>query len=321
MHAFLYSALHMRFLLVGNYGVGNLGDEALKDFFLRSFPEVEWAVLSAHPQSGELPRLPLGLRSLLSPWWKTLGELSRSKGIVFGGGSLFTDTESVFACILWWWHAFVAFLLGKHILLAYQGIGPFQTSLGERLTRWVVKRAAFVSVRDEQSFARVQAWELSTKVVLSFDPVFSLLQAMKSENSAQNIFIAIPRRNSGNAFRGAFQKHVAERSWNAVWVLSLQPDSSAEQRLCEELAEASEGSIVPIRSLEELAAQMNQASFVLSERYHGALAAIALGKEFEVIPQQEGDKLSSLRNVSTAELQRRLEEGTAALRAMVSNMA
>ena len=34
----------MRLLLVGNYGVGNLGDEALREYFLKRFPEVQGEV-------------------------------------------------------------------------------------------------------------------------------------------------------------------------------------------------------------------------------------------------------------------------------------
>ena len=105
----------MRCLLISNYGTGNHGDVALKEYFLTRFPEVEWIVLSANAQSPrDVPRLPFGLRSLFTtPWWRTLAALRSSDAVIFGGGSLFTDVESVRACLLWWWHACVARMLDR----------------------------------------------------------------------------------------------------------------------------------------------------------------------------------------------------------------
>jgi len=157
----------MRYLLIGNYGVGNIGDEALREYFFHSYSDVDWTVVSAHPRRGEVPRFPLGVRSLLRPWWRTFHALHGSDGVVFGGGTLFTDVESVYACVLWWWHAFIARLFGKQVHLAFQGIGPFRTSLGERLARSVVASAATVSVRDLHSFERVKHWRMNKKIILS----------------------------------------------------------------------------------------------------------------------------------------------------------
>lgn len=141
---------------MGNYGIGNAGDDILRDYFLERFPDVEWRVLSAHPQGNELHRFPGGIRSLLScRWVRTLKALRQSRGMVFGGGSLWTDTESLHACIVWSLHVLFARMFRKPYLLAFQGIGPFKTRWGEVLARWVVKHASFISVRDTASFARL----------------------------------------------------------------------------------------------------------------------------------------------------------------------
>ena len=291
----------MNYLLVGNYGTGNLGDEALKDYFLKTFPEVNWRVVSARPQPSEYPRLPCGLRSLFSPWWKTLGALIKSDGMVLGGGSLFTDAESVQACYIWWWHICFARLFGKKVILAFQGIGPFRTSLGAFFARSSVRSAASISVRDEESFERVKAWLTpadrspegvgsNKKIVQSFDPVFSLIQSGKSDIQDGNILVIIPRNNSSVSFIEKANKLIDSGKWNEVVILSLKPDDPEEQKVCESL----DGKIVPIRKLSDLESEIKKASFVLSQRYHGALVALALGKEFEVVEQEVGDKLSQL---------------------------
>jgi len=300
----------MQYLLVGNYGTGNLGDEALKEYFLKTFPEVKWVVTSARPNAqhsprlrlaskcSEVPRFPLGLRSLfLTPWLRTWQALKNSDGMVFGGGSLFTDTESILACLLWSWHAFLAHCLRKPVFLAFQGVGPFRTWIGERLARKVTAWATFISVRDETSLHRLQAWGLNKNIVQSFDPLFSLIREDKREVSTKKLFIVMPRRNSSQAFLRRARSLAA--SFERVRVLSLEPDSHDERALCRRFQKTIGGSasVIPIRSLDHLAVEVAPASYVLAQRYHGALAAIALGIPVEIIPQRVGDKLTALQSL------------------------
>jgi len=288
----------MRLLLVGNYGVGNLGDEALKEYFLHTFSDVEWITLSAHPQHrGEVPRLPFGIRSFFKPWWRTLRAYRRSDGVVFGGGTLFTDTESLLACILWWWHAFVAWALRRPIYLAFQGIGPFRTRVGECCARWVVRRAALITVRDRLSRERVESWKLNKKIVQTFDPVYSLLQEEYSDIDAQNVLIVIPRRNSNIPFEAQLKSLLESRSWDAVNIITLQPEDAREQAVCARLQRAGAMEIKGVQTLEELMRAVAKGSCILSQRYHGALAGLALGKEVHCCPQREGDKLALLQEV------------------------
>jgi polysaccharide pyruvyl transferase WcaK-like protein len=306
----------MRYVLIGNYGVQNLGDEALKEYFLRSFPGHTWQVVSARPEAGELSRLPLGLRSLRGNWRQTVQAIRESDSVVFGGGSLFTDTESLKACILWGLHAYVAHFLKRPIILAFQGIGPFRTRIGEAIARWVASRAVFISVRDDASFAQVARWKLNTKVIQSFDPIFSLINQEKQRYRSQKVFIVIPRRNSGKILEERTRALCAIIPWERVQILSLQPSDPAEAAYCQSLATTLKADIVPIQTLSALTQAVGGASFVLSERYHGALAALALGIPFEVIPRDRKDKLASLvLNVgNTNELKRRVHEGEEALR-------
>ncbi len=299
----------MKCLLVGNYGTGNLGDEALRDYFLLRFPEVEWTVLSANPtQRGEVPRLPFGFRSLLcTSWWKTLRAFWFTDAVVFGGGSLFTDSESVMACVLWWWHGLVARLLGKPLILAFQGIGPFRTRVGEWCARKTITAAAFVSVRDEESLSRASSFapagasedkRVRADVHLSFDPVLILFpRSSEVHPGGEDILAVIPRMNSGEALRIAIQTFLERHRPLVVHILSMQPDLLEEQRMCDELQRmiGPSASVHPVRTLQELIDGLLRSSFVISERYHGALAAIALGVTVEIIAQAGGDKLDVLR--------------------------
>lgn len=298
----------MRCLLIGNYGVGNVGDEALKEYFLQQFPEVEWVVLSAAKEYAETPRLLCGLRSLfLTPWWRTVRAYARCDGVVCGGGSLFTDVESRYAPILWAWHAAFAVLFRKRIFLAFQGIGPFRTRMGEWCARWVVRRATFLSVRDRLSFARVERWNVNTKCILSFDPVLSLVknsdipQSLLNsqehyDHSRSKIVLIIPRKNSSKEFWGRAE---AMRGQGFGEVRVLEPTT-----------------------LIELCQTMSGVSFLLTQRYHAGLVALALGVPFEAVPQAPGDKLDALHQEDRdcATLHERVRVGEEALRSALYSL-
>jgi len=289
----------MRCVLVGNYGVANLGDEALRDYFLHTFTTIEWVVVSAHPYNpNEVPRLPGGLRSLFTTnWWKTVKVIRSSDALVFGGGSLFTDVESVYACFLWSVHAWTAIFLGKPVHLAFQGMGPYKTRVGEWLARSVARKAASISVRDEASVHRLEAWGLSTKVVQTFDPVFSFMVSQKKDHITKNVFIVIPRHNSGELLKKQMLQMLAETSnIEDVHIVLMQPDDAAEQATADALHSALPvpATIVPVRTMEELMEEVSGVTCVLTQRFHGALAALAAGSTVSIVTQGEGDKLSQL---------------------------
>lgn len=286
----------MKAVLIGNYGVANLGDEALRDYFLKSFPEVQWTVLSAHPRGGELPRLPAGFRSFLKlNWFGTLKAMKKSDAVVFGGGSLFTDVESSLACFLWFVHAFTAWIFRVPYFLAFQGVGPFKTFWGRGLSRWVFRHAEFVSVRDHFSYGQTQEFHMHTKVIQTFDPVILAVQNSKSQRVQKEI-VLIPRHNTGIAFFEAIQSALRQFPSHPVKIVSMQPDDVEEKKVCAQIHDAVPGlvGLAAVRTLDELSSALEGAAVVVSGRYHGALAALALHLPLIIIPQASGDKLSSL---------------------------
>ncbi|MDD5055143.1 MAG: polysaccharide pyruvyl transferase family protein [Candidatus Peribacteraceae bacterium] len=314
----------MRCLLIGNYGVGNLGDEALREYFLREFPEVEWTVLSANPgKSNEVPRLPFGVRSLFATWWRTIGAYRRVDAVVFGGGSLFTDSESSFACLLWWWHAFVARLFRKPLFMAFQGVGPLRAFRSIWLTKWVFGRAAFISVRDEASLKRLKGWNLGTEPILAFDPIFTLFASRKRQVNEQRVLVIIPRDNSGEEFLVAVSGKLAN-SWDSVRVLLMRPGEE-ERHVARQIQSMAKApcQVAEITTQDQLLGEISKANEVVTQRYHGALAAMALDVPVTIVPQSAGDKLQELHFLAGSDksaevLLRRVERGieglTSALR-------
>lgn len=314
----------MKAVLIGNYGVGNFGDEALKDYVCASFREIEWTVLSAHPHVGELPRLPIGLRSFLcTPWWKTLRAIARSDAVVFGGGTLFTDIESVQACVLWGLHAAAASVFRVPFLLAFQGVGPFRTAFGEGVARWVLRRATYVSVRDAASAERGAHWSLNHRIVQTFDPVFLFFLSKKKDVQTKNVYILIPRHTSAEAFDRAIDD-AAIPSHATVEILTFQPDHPGEEKVVHRLqARYPQARVRVIRTVDDLMDALAGCALCICERFHGALAAMAAGVPMHIVSQAPGDKLESVRSFyASGDLEgvvRDVEQGEATLRQALKN--
>ena len=74
----------------------------------------------------------------------------------------------------------------------------------------------------------------------------------------------------------------------------MQPGKNSEREICQTLSKLFNAEIVDVETLDDLLVNICDASLIASERFHGALAGLALGKNVEIVPQCEGDKLASL---------------------------
>ena len=284
----------MKAVLVGNYGVGNLGDEALREYFLQAFPDIAWRVLSASPKEGEYPRLPFGVRSFFTTrWLRTVRMLRASDALVFGGGSLFTDVESLKACFVWGAHALVARVLGKPVILAFQGIGPFHTKTGQRIARAVCRNARHVSVRDAASAARLHEWGIPC--TLTFDPVICLAKEPRCEGCAQDILVCVPRHNSTDAFFAACRQAVTDHPGVSVEIWLFEPDHPSELRIAEAMAEEFKANVRRCESVALVLSRLIHVRHLVAQRYHAAILAFAAGCSVTVVEQKEGDKLFAMR--------------------------
>ncbi len=291
----------MRCVLVGNYGVGNIGDEALKEYFLSNFPGIEWKVVCSLPNGftdhTKIPRLPLGLRSLFHPWWRTVSAIARADAVVFGGGSLFTDIESVWAGIIWGAYAALAQFFHVPYIMAFQGAGPWKTALGLRLAMKTYCQAAFVSVRDKESLARIQSFGLIKPPVLTFDPAFALFAGHERKSVGKRL-VVIPRTNSDENFFAEVSKKLLG-NFSDVRILLMQPNAE-ERRVGERLRKLSgdKATVIELKSVTQFLDEVSGAAEVISQRYHGALAALAMEKATIICSQKPGDKLDGLRKIA-----------------------
>lgn len=77
--------------------------------------------------------------------------------------------------------------------------------------------------------------------------------------------------------------------------------------------------MVEPKSFLELCEAVSSASFLLTQRYHAGIVALALGVPFETVPQVAGDKLDALNREErdSACLMERVQMGEEALRGVL----
>lgn len=197
-------------MVCGNYGAGNIGDEAILRALIQKFEkEYSITVISARPEETvrayglkAVGRLPGGvlslLRATLTPRGRQQREQTRkaiAKCDVFllGGGTLITDTP-LSSILIWSKQLAPAIEMNKEIWIYASGIGPVNGSFAQEIAKKMLKSASKVTVRDVRSleWTRRLGMHDAHKVM---DPVFKLRWAKgkPSREVAENTVIIVPR--------------------------------------------------------------------------------------------------------------------------------
>jgi polysaccharide pyruvyl transferase CsaB len=208
-------------LLLGYYGLKNLGDEMMLFCLRRQLEErgFRLTVLSEQPQEvGKLHQLPavqncplLGQWAWRFAWFKggaarVIGAVAENDALVIGGGDLIRDDLG--------WRVFsytmekfiLALLLGKKVYLLNVGLGPPRSRFGRFLLRWALRHCEEIVVRDPRSLAICR--EMSApKARLAPDIVLSLPELIDekptpspSPSNVDRPYVLVCLRADPNAF-------------------------------------------------------------------------------------------------------------------------
>lgn len=198
----------MRLVLSGYYGFRNSGDEAVLLSILTALEQagreqgvaVTPIVLSADPEWTSrqygveaVPRMKPGA---------VLAALRASDGLISGGGSLLQDATGMGSIPYYLGIMALARWCGKPVFVYAQGIGPVNRTMFRGPIARAFRKAAYVSVRDEESSALLQRFGVPAgKIDVVPDPVMGL---------------PMPMTLSGDAEDGARERPTPEQP-NVIW--------------------------------------------------------------------------------------------------------
>jgi len=278
----------MKVGLIGNYGATNIGDDAILQAILRSHPNHEFVVFSAHPSETHekfkvhsVPRFPLGLRSLWRQGFKSsIQALKECKAVVLGGGGLFQDNH-LFACFLWAWQVYWVRKRGLPLFIYGIGIGPLRTRIGRWLTHYAVDYAVGITVRDQKSYdVLVQLGINPQKMEVTADPAFTLLPQPFEEKTRQvHTYVVSLRPWKGqnqkliDLFTRFLLKLKQEKSARFIFI-SMQSVQEHDHQILDPLANRVGGDLVVPKDFSHLIEILSQAEFAIGMRYHFTIAAL-----------------------------------------------
>ena len=246
-------------VICGNYGAGNIGDEAILRALVQKF-ELKYAitVISADPQATAkrfkvkaVPRFPGGIRSKLATWFipsrqrglkKTQKAVKECDVFLLGGGTLLTDTP-LQSVIIWSKQVEPALKHGKKVWIYANGIGPLKHAFARELVGSLLERAERVSVRDLRSLEWTQrlGCRKARKVL---DPEFQL-KWRGGESTLKvdkNTIIFVPRfwRKNYNEAEKSFIKFIQylclEKGKNVIGI-SFNNESSKDDQFLNKIFE------------------------------------------------------------------------------------
>lgn len=280
-----------RILIIGNYGAGNLGDDAILGGIITELRAVGFKgeVMATHGpiststkiynEVTRVPFIPTGLRSRLDRKRVKAARQAIAKAdlVILGGGGLFVDQESWRAPYIWSRQAKWCRRLGTPYLIYGQSVGPLKGLMSRFWTKQCFKNALAIHVRDEASLQLLQEWDM-LHAVQGTDPAFSYLSALHPPRKKNN-HLLISLREWGD-FRAEDWREIllpiqefAQKHELHPLILSMDPGSPQEQL---QLKDIGFKLFVP-GSVEQAFEGIAQAQMVVSMRLHANIFALVAG--------------------------------------------
>jgi len=140
--------------LLGYYGRGNIGDEALLAGTLAGLralgAEAQPVVYSYDPHATTQQHAVPARQTKTVNTLAIASRLSQVRGLVLGGGGILNDYRLSGLAFYAHWVA-VARMLRRPVMLHAVGVGPLRTRSGRAMARWIASACLRVSVRDNKS--------------------------------------------------------------------------------------------------------------------------------------------------------------------------
>lgn len=160
-----------KIVISGYYGFKNFGDEAILSLLINKLQNEDVTVISSNPEYTK--SLYRNIKSIKTfDFINIIKEISASDILISGGGSLLQDVTSIKSHFYYLLVILTALIFKKDVIIFAQGIGPINSKIGQLLTKTLLKKCQYVSVRDEKSFELLKTWGIKSELLC--DPIFSL---------------------------------------------------------------------------------------------------------------------------------------------------
>ncbi len=271
-------------VVIGNYGAGNLGDDAIFAGILRDIKnfdsKIKVSVLSGmfatseniYKKAEKLHFFSLGIgggrKSAL-----TRRKIKESDLVILGGGGLFIDSESMRAPLIWFRQAWAVYCMKRPYICYGQSVGPLKSRINRILTKWVFSHALAIHVRDEDSTKYLKKIGVKKTIHVGTDPAFSYLIDEKSEKKEDLLLVSLRKWNkeseeSWDLIVEAARAFAIKKSLKLAFI-AMQFGNKNEIESLKEYGEVFEP-----HSAKEAFKLISSAKFLISMRLHADIFAL-----------------------------------------------
>ncbi len=287
-----------KYCISGYYGFDNFGDETILKILVENLKKFDSqiTVFSSNPLKTSKN---LEVNSVKSFDLKgVIKSLKASDCLVSGGGSLLQDVTSKKSLIYYLGVIFLAQLFKKKTIIFAQGIGPINDNFLQKITKILLKKVDYISVRDEKSLALLNTWGINAN--LCSDPVWNI--ELKKVEKTDKIGIQL---RDFSLLNDEFLINLAENinknySDKEILILSLQ--NKLDLDVCNKFSDILKGinskincKVVENTSNEEVINIISSLNTLIAMRYHACL--IAIKSQVKLLPISYDIKVESLANL------------------------
>ncbi len=183
-----------KFCISGYYGFDNFGDETILNVLVENIKagvgQSQITIFSSNPLKTE--KL-YDVKSVYSfDLLSVIKELLRCNYLISGGGSLLQDVTSKKSLVYYLAVIAIALFFRKKVIIFAQGIGPINNKILANITKIILKKAKYITVRDNKSLNLLNEWGI--KANICDDPVWNI--KINKKEKANKIGIQLRNFNS-----------------------------------------------------------------------------------------------------------------------------
>ena len=267
-------------VISGYYGFENFGDEAILMVLSQELKKsgFDVTVFSKNPSNTSNK---IGVNSVYTFDFKEVFKvLKSSDSLISGGGSLLQDVTSLKSLVYYLSVIACALFLKKNVIIFAQGIGPINNIFARFVTKLLLKRCSYITVRDKKSCELLQNWGIKADLVS--DPVWSLDLPTHVPQNKVGIQLRSWKTLTDDYLK-KLAEAVAEKFFdNEIVIYSFQ--DSLDLAVCKKFGEYLKAinpelktNVISAMSIEDTLNSFSELSFLIAMRYHACLLALKYG--------------------------------------------
>lgn len=275
-------------LIIGNYGAGNLGDDAIFAGIISDLHNIgykgEISLLhSGFPSSKDIYSdfatdvlVPSGLRSRFKKN-DTFDLIKKADLVILGGGGLFVDTESIKAPLIWYTQAMACVKLGIPYICYSQSVGPLHSFISRFLTRRVFNNAQAIHVRDNESLNLLRRLGVNKEITVSTDSALSW-SANQKKSEKKDIFLLSLRKwekKTDNSWKKIIYECEDYSKANGLTLKLIPMDLRDETEL--KMLRSTGLEVLSPKSVTDVVRIISESKILCSMRLHASILALGLG--------------------------------------------